>query len=74
MPISPQLGPAVAAIFFKYFAESSVGKLKIGGSFDLIGSGNRTCSVFIQYIENVGNLSKIGVHKSNCCLKKWAEE
>ena len=24
--------------------------------------------------KNVGNLSKIGVHTSNCCLKKWAEE
>ena len=33
-PISPQLGPAVAAILWKKFAESSVGKLKIGGSFD----------------------------------------
>ena len=31
MPILPQLGPAVAAILWKYFAESSVGKLKIGG-------------------------------------------
>ena len=32
------------------------------------------CSIFIQYIKNVGNGSKIGVHTSNCCLKKWAEE
>ena len=25
-------------------------------------------------IKNVGNLSKIGVHTSNCFLKKWVEE
>ena len=30
------IGPAVAAISQKYFAESSMGKLKIGGSFDLV--------------------------------------
>ena len=36
-PFHRSLGPAVAAILWKYFAESSVGKLKIGGSFDLIG-------------------------------------
>ena len=33
-----------------------------------------TCSISIQYIKNVGNLSKIGIHTSNCCLEKWAEE
>ena len=32
MPTSPQLDPAVAAI-----ARSSVGELRIGGSFDLLG-------------------------------------
>ena len=36
MPTSPQLDPAVAAIL-KYLARLSVGKLEIGGSFDLIG-------------------------------------
>ena len=37
MPTSPQLDPAVAAILEKYLGRSSVGKLRIGGSFDLIG-------------------------------------
>ena len=50
-----------------------VGKLKIGGSFDLIG-WKWNMFYFHQYLKNVGNLSKIGVHTSNCCLKKWAKE
>ena len=37
MPTSPQLDAAVAAILQKYLARSSVGKLRIGRSFDLIG-------------------------------------
>ena len=34
MSTSPQIDPAVTAIFLKYFARSSMGKLRIGGSFD----------------------------------------
>ena len=37
MPILSQLGPAVAAMLYKYFAGSSVGKLEIGGSLNPTG-------------------------------------
>ena len=45
----------------KVFTGLSAGKLKIGGSFDLIGL------FFCHPIhKNVGNLSELGVHTSNC--------
>ena len=28
----------------------------------------------VLFSKTAGNLSKIGVHTSNCCLKKWAKE
>ena len=37
MLTSPQINPAMAANLYKYLARSSVGKLRIGGSFDLTG-------------------------------------
>ena len=37
MLISPQLGPAVVAILWKYLAGSSMGKSKSGCSLDLVG-------------------------------------
>ena len=65
--------PSYGCHFVKIFSEIERGKIKVGGSFDLIGS-KETCSIFIQYTRTAGNLSKFGVHTSNCCLKKWAKE
>ena len=57
----------------KYFAELSVEKLKIGGSFDLVG-WKKNMFYFQPTDKKYRNLPKIGVHTPNCCLKKWAEE
>ena len=50
----------------KIFCSTKRGKIKICGSFDMF--------YFHPIHKNVGNLSKIGVHTSNCCIKKWTKE
>ena len=50
--------------FVKIFRRIERGKIKNWRLFS-----NWMCSIFIQCTKNVGNLLKIGVHKSNCCLK-----